>query len=446
MQRAGKTVGIWGFGKVGRSVAGLMHTKGYSLLVCDSTKPDSTLLDQYNAQYFTQEELALFFKHSDIIIPSPGIDIRPYYSEIASKLEPELDLFARFWKNPLYAITGSVGKTTVTTLLGEILKKINPHTMVGGNIGYAALNLLDNALPQSEALLEVSSFQLEFSRIFAPDLAIITNLHPNHLDRHTTMQAYTAAKLSMIAHQTPHQRILIPEKLWPTTHTLRDFNRENVGLFSQEKPTEFFPGITYYWLEHTKLIKNGIPLFNITHLASLTFLENILIICAALDMLGHNLGTLDLTVPITLIPAHRMEPIVNSRGITIYNDSKSTTIASTQAALARVGGAPTHLLVGGLSKGTDRSALIKDLPSSIRHVYCFGKEASQLARWCAEYNKPHSLHESLESAVTASIQSSTVGDVILFSPAGSSFDLFQNFEERGTIFKDLVHRVLSSAV
>ncbi len=138
------------------------------------------------------------------------------------------------------------------------------------------------------------------------------------------------------------------------------------------------------------------------------------------------------------VPQHRFERIGTYQGITFYNDSKATISESTLESLARCSSKPVILFLGGISKGVDRSSLIKQLPKTIKSVICFGKEADTLHKLCIAQNLKSSSHPTLESAWTSCTSQASNGDIVLFSPAGASYDLFKNYEERGTVFKKLV--------
>ncbi len=164
--------------------------------------------------FFTRT-LTNFLEYNDYIIASPGIDLRPYQS-YEHKFVTEIDLFCQDWQKPLITITGTVGKTSTTHLLSELLKLAGLRVATGGNIGTGMLDLLNEQTSSDCAVLELSSFQLEYAQHCTPDLAIITNIYPNHLDRHGTYDEYTRAKLRSIQLQTPQQKTLIPLSLYET--------------------------------------------------------------------------------------------------------------------------------------------------------------------------------------------------------------------------------------
>jgi UDP-N-acetylmuramoylalanine--D-glutamate ligase len=175
----------------------------------------------------TEEHKELFFSSCDYILVSTGIDIRAYYATYKEKWLNELDLFADDWKKPIIAITGTVGKTSTVSFLSALLQQHQYAIATGGNIGIATFDMLSTQKEMDYAVLEVSSFQLEHCASFAPDLAILTNFYPNHLDRHGSEQDYFDAKYNMFAHQNNHQKALIPFTLY------EQFINKNYSLFTR---------------------------------------------------------------------------------------------------------------------------------------------------------------------------------------------------------------------
>jgi len=410
MNLKNKKIGIWGYGITGRSTADFMISRGAHVGVMDKNllADEAAYFAQHGITFFSQDQLEAFFDAHDLIIPSAGIDLRPYYEKYKDKWLFELDIFAQEFKKPYIAITGSVGKTTVTSLLSQLLAMYGKRVATGGNIGIASLDLIAQQDDVELAVLEVSSFQLEHATRFAPELAIITNIIENHLDRHGTMEEYVRAKLNI---QKNAARALIPLEL-----------RAHISP-EQIKKTTFISNAQAELL-HT--------------LPPITFDQNWLTIIAILDALGLPLAELPTHAQHLKMPEHRVEYVATIRGAKYYNDSKSTAPAATLAAVERLGDAPLHLLLGGLSKGIDREPLVAQLHGKVKSIVCFGKEAEALQAFCAKYSVPAQACATLEQAVTAAHTAAQPEEIVLLSPAGSSYDLFENFEHRGRVFKELV--------
>lgn len=445
-----KKIGIWGFGRVGKSVAQILSTEGYTISVMTKnalSDNEMMWLQQRAITLYTQEEKDSFLNHNDHLIPSPGVDIRADYQAHENKWLFELDLFYTRFKKPIITITGTVGKTTITFMLDQILQQYGVHICTGGNIGIPMCDLIADQDNAQYALLEVSSFQLEYCTTFAPQLAIWTNLAPNHLDRHTTYDDYFNAKYQCIAHQSSADKAIVPlclaEKIKakspqstiyyvhpavPTSEELSMLHNTDVLFFIENNQIKKKIGDTI-----TALI-------TLDALPSITFAENWLIICSALDLLGLPIDQLPMHAHSVAIPEHRMEKIV-SRDIVFYNDSKSTTTASTRAAVEKLQGKSIILFIGGLSKGVDRAPFIKELKDKVKQVYCFGAEAETLKDYCAAHTIPAQAFATLDDAFDACVKKASAHDCVLFSPAGSSYDLFKDYEERGNYFKKLVHNL-----
>lgn len=405
-----KKVGIWGLGAVGKSTLSFLTPFECQISVCDKRKLEGheiSLLEGHQAQFVPHELLPQFFEMNDIIIASPGINIKPL-GEYKEKLVCELDLFAALVKKPTIAITGSIGKTTTVHVLTHLLNKLGVKALAAGNIG---LPLLDAIAQQDEfdmLVLELSSFQLQHHKIFSPDIAAITNFYPNHLDQHEDIEEYLTAKGQLFAHQKETQKAIIPmtfmDELWP-----------------------FTCGQKITWLASDSDI-------NITKkLSDITCLQNWQIVFEVLEHLQlptNNIAKLCAGLP--PLP-NRIEYVGAINGTKFYNDSKATIPEATLQAVTQFKN--PVLFLGGLSKGVDRSYLISQLKGKVKHVICFGAEAQKLHQLCQTLSIKSSKHTTLEEAFEYCMSCITKTDEVLFSPAGSSFDLFKNYVERGNAFK-----------
>lgn len=449
-----KPLGIWGLGVVGQSVARycLAHNIPITLLNDRPLTPDQQkFLQEHNLSCL--EGLASiepFLTQHDRILVSAGIDLRSYQQH-AHKFIGELDLFAQEWHKPFIAITGTVGKTTVTHVLGAVLNHLGKKAVVGGNIGVGLCDLLQTAQDAQSAVLEVSSFQLELSKHFAADLAIWTNFSPNHLDRHGTLESYRDAKNNIITMQHAGQKALVPISLAGEIKK----GAGEIFYFSDEQPdvalaktgqklsTAQMDALQIFYFDHNRLYCRYQTLNGPVHPESVeepeTLLrENWLIIASALHLLGLTEHINEAAAYIDTIakPAHRLELIGTINGKIFYNDSKSTTPTATNAALEQFKDKSIMLIVGGVSKGVDRMPFMQSLPKHVSHVICFGGEANELAAACSLPNV--TICATLEEVVKIAHEKSAPGEVILFSPAGASYDLFANYIERGNLFKTLV--------
>jgi UDP-N-acetylmuramoylalanine--D-glutamate ligase len=445
-------IGIWGYGIVGKAITKYFHNQEYYVSVMDKrqfTVDELSYFQQKKINYCSQEDKNRFFLSQDYLFSSPGINIANDYQTHRHKWLIELDIFQTLFNKPIIAVTGSIGKTSVTHMLASLLKHANITICVGGNIGTATFDLLSQKKFIDYALLEVSSFQLQYCQTFAPHLAIWTNLHPNHLDHHATELEYLLAKYNIMAHQNNAQHALVHLSL----RNRIPYSNNQRSYFSQEKPhtallTTLSDNECIYYINNNTIIKQN--RHHATHIITLTnalmtfsFIENILLISAACDILSINQNIL-LELPyITQLPEHRLEKVATINTVDFYNDSKSTTTASTLAAIKKLQQRPLHLFLGGLSKGVDRAPFISQLKDTVQHIYCFGEEAEQLYAFCKQNSISAGYYNNLEEAFAACIQNIQNNDIVLFSPAGSSYDLYNNFEERGKHFKNLVKKRLA---
>lgn len=437
-----KSLGIWGLGVVGQSVARycLNHKIPVALLNDRPLTPEQqNFLSQHNLTCAVgKDAIEPFLATHDQILVSAGIDLRAYQN-YAHKFIGELDLFAQEWHKPFIAITGTVGKTTVTHVLGAVLQHLGQKAVIGGNIGVGLCDLLQTASEAESAVLEVSSFQLELSKHFAADLAIWTNFSPNHLDRHGTLEAYRDAKNNIITMQRAGQKALVPFALAGQIQK----GAGDIFYFSDEKPPHNFESSNpVLFFDNNQLRcryqKSDEIIVTIQQPPQTILRQNWLIIASALHLLGLTEHINEAAAYIDSIakPEHRLEFIGTINGKIFYNDSKSTTPTATNAALEQFKNKSVTLIVGGVSKGVDRTPFMQSLPQHVSHVICFGGEANDLAAACM-LSKVTTC-ATLEEVVNIVHEKSAPGEVILFSPAGASYDLFTNYIERGNLFKTLV--------
>lgn len=453
-----KKVGIWGFGVVGRSA--LIFFDQCNVTSIEILNNKSIELPQTrnicSAVFQDEQSIQAFLLSRDIILVSPGIPLHCYQA-YAHKFISELDIFYHHNRIPTIAITGSLGKTTITHLLSNILQKIDMNTVAAGNIGYPMLSVISPAdlhnEPEIEKIvLELSSFQLQQACNFAPDLAIITNVYDNHLDHHTSPDEYFDAKCNIFRKQDQDQIALIPYEF--ATKLSIEFQQNNFIFFSSSKlPNQDLQKIQahqmLYFIDNHIIYKqhNDITsiIFDTSTLPPITFATNWLIIIATLDIEKISLSTISEIIDQLDIPDHRLQKIASCNGSDFYNDSKSTVWQATlQAVNAMTDGKPIKLFLGGLSKGADRTPLIQALIDKNIEIYAFGKEAEQLGNMCKQLNITHYVHVTLQDSFHVCIKNITKPCNILFSPAGSSYDLFDNYIQRGQTFTQLVNNYIKN--
>jgi UDP-N-acetylmuramoylalanine--D-glutamate ligase len=378
------------------------------------------------------------FQNQDLIVVSPGVpvDAEPITQAraLGQTVVGEIELASEFLPGKIVAITGSNGKTTTTTLTGEILATGGLQTLVGGNIGMPAISLVDRATPETVTVLEVSSFQLETVRTFRPKIAVVLNVTPDHLDRHRTFAAYVDAKARIFENQQPDDFTVLNADD-PTCVELGGRTSAQVFWFSRKKEAET-----------GACIRNGQIVFRrdtsnveVTPVSEIPLkgahnIENVLaaICCGAL--LGCDAEKIRDAVRNFKAVEHRLEYVATIRGVEYYNDSKATNVDATIKALESFP-AGVHLILGGKDKGSDYTVLNELLRERVRRVYTIGAAAEKIA---SQIQEEVVAAGTLESAVKQASASARPGDVVLLAPACASFDQFQNYEHRGRVFKELV--------
>ncbi len=340
----------------------------------------------------------------------------------------EVELAWRLVGNEFIAVTGTNGKTTTTEWIGHIHREAGLPVEVVGNVGTAAVTLAGEAAGDATVVCEVSSFQLEDTDRFAPEVAVLLNLEPDHLDRHGTYEAYAAAKLSIFANQTAGDAAVIPDDL-PRAEigggarrilfgdtpaaamTLRDgvLRWEDQGLLPAAEIS--LPG------EHNR--RNAMA-------AAAACLSR----GVAPDAVARGLSSFA-GVP------HRLELIRERAGVAYVNDSKATNVASTVVALSSYPGG-VHLIAGGRGKQQDFAPLAPLVGERCASVYLIGEAADELASALAPAGVELRLVGGLEAAVTAAADAARPGETVLLSPACASYDQYRDFEARGDHFRTLV--------
>lgn len=259
-----KKIGIWGFGIVGKAALNYFQNqnKKNQIMIMDSrelTQQENDLIKKIGGTIINQKECKKFLEENDIILASPGVDFSNY-REYSNKLITELDIFSYENTKHVTAITGTIGKTSITHLLSTLINKNEP-IKTGGNIGIGMLNLLEKS-DAKKIILEISSFQLEYCKLFAPDLAIWTNFYPNHLDRHRTIEEYFKAKYTVLKYQREDQHSLVPLELAEKIVHENAHNSSYKGtlhFFSNQKPClhtyTWLPSkSSLFWLENSTIV------------------------------------------------------------------------------------------------------------------------------------------------------------------------------------------------
>jgi UDP-N-acetylmuramoylalanine--D-glutamate ligase len=449
-----KRVLVVGLGKSGVASALFLKGRGARVTVSDS-KPEAELRDEILLlleQGITVETGGhgeRSFRGQDLIVVSPGVPVdAPQLVQARNLGEPvigEIELAARFLAGQIVAITGANGKTTTTSLVGEIIAAGNFSTLVGGNIGTPAISFVDKAGPATWIVLEVSSFQLETIVEFRPRIAVILNITPDHLDRHKTFANYVNAKARIFENQGADDFAVLNADD-ATTAGLADRSRAQLFWFSRKKEIDkgaFVRGANVYFRDRRseRSEREIMPLAEVP-LKGAHNLENVLAAVAVGMIVGCGPEQIRQAVRNFKAVEHRLEFVARIAAVDYYNDSKATNVDATIKALESFP-SNIHLILGGKDKGSDYTVLNDLLRQRVKRVYTVGAAAAKIESQIQGTTEVEHA-ETLENAVRRACESAVAGDVVVLAPACASFDQFQSYEHRGRVFKEIVHSLAMS--
>ena len=385
------------------------------------------------------------FLEQDLIVVSPGVPakIEPLENARAKGIPvwSEIELAWRFLRGKLVAITGSNGKTTTTSLVAHILKTSNVPTLIGGNIGTPLLALVETSVDTSVTVAEISSFQLETIDSFRPEIGVLLNLTPDHLDRHITFEEYAGAKMRMFENQLEKDIALLnaddPEV------TKRMPAKPKIFWFSRQKRVA-----TGAFLRDDQIIfRHEGSEVELARLADIQLrgqhnVENVLASCAAAYLAGAVPAAIAAGVKSFRGVEHRLEFVAELSGVQYYNDSKATNVDAAVKAVEAFPG-PLVVILGGRDKGSPYAPLREPLHERARLALLIGESAEKIA---ADLGDALAFENAgtLQQALHIAARHVQPGDTVLLAPACSSFDQFENYEQRGRVFKELVAQMQSA--
>jgi UDP-N-acetylmuramoylalanine--D-glutamate ligase len=447
LELKGKKVLVVGLGKSGLAAALFLRRRGAQVTVSDVRSAEALAkeipaLIEAGIMVETGGHGLLTFRRQDLIVVSPGVPMdTPELAQVKSFGLPvigELELAACFLKGKILAVTGSNGKTTTTALLGEILTAAGLPTLVGGNIGVPVVALLDSSTDETWSVLEVSSFQLETTEKFHPSIAVILNITPDHLDRHGSFENYARIKERIFAQQTAEDVLVLNADNTPCEEAAsRAVAR--VYWFSIEHPVPqgawLESGYVVYRSAKNAAVEKIMPLSDIP-LKGAHNVENVLAAVVAARQAGVPAESIRSSVEKFEAVEHRLEYVATRNGVEFYNDSKATNVDATAKAVAAFSDG-IHLILGGKDKGSPYTVLSDLLRQRVRAVYTIGAAAAKIESDLRGVVTIQSC-ETLDKAVAAAAAAARPGEVVVLAPACSSYDQFDNYEQRGKVFKQLV--------
>ena len=430
---------VLGLGKSGIACANLAVSKGYNVFASDSGKKRT------HKQMKLNKEVKLEFeKHSskvldsDIIIKSPGLpndlDILKQARKQEIPIFSELDFALNFAKpKKIIAVTGTNGKTTTTTLIYEIIKKGYKNTFVAGNIGFPISEVVTKLNSKSILVLELSSYQLEDSPYFKPNISISMNITPDHLKHHHTMANYIKAKANIFINQNKQDYAIynyndkyLKKNITKTKATKFEFNS------NKTKNCIYYKDGAIYLKKNNKTIKLN-PKINIPGKHNI---DNILASVAASYIAGTKTSVIERIISGFKGVEHRIEFVKEINGVKYYNDSKGTNVDSTKVALESFD-KNIQLILGGQDKGSPYKPIFNLIKKKVKNIFLIG-EASNIIKKQLKGSAPMIECQTLSNAIKKIYSAAQKGDIVLFSPACASFDQFKDFEHRGREFKKFV--------
>jgi UDP-N-acetylmuramoylalanine--D-glutamate ligase len=444
----GKQVLVVGMARSGLAAAELLCRNGAQVKVSDTRSRQQLAreiqkLEKAGLSYEVEGHRLESFLEADVIVVSPGVpfDIPELREarEVGKRILSELELACRFLRGKIIGITGTNGKTTTTLLVGEILKTAGFRVQVGGNIGTALSTLVESSTPETLNVVEISSFQLESIHSFRPDIAVILNITPDHLDRHKNFEDYVRVKLNIFRNQKPSD-LAVLNREDPNLSGIPGTIRAETWWFSNRRKVKSGTGLDGPQLvfRRENKVEIQVPLERI-QLRGSHNLENIAAAITAARLAGAAPAAVVDAVSCFKAVEHRLELVAEIHGVKFYNDSKATNVDATIKALEAFESG-LILILGGKDKGSDYTVLRSFIPDRVKMIILLG-EASAKIRDQLEGMVPIEEANSMPDAVDRGFQLARQGDTVLLAPACASFDMFQNFEHRGLVFKEAVQQL-----
>ena len=449
----GRSIAVIGMGVSNTPLIRMLLRAELKVTVCDKTprervEEQAGELESLGARLLLGPDYLEKIHKADIIFRTPGLS--PNTPELqkavarGSILTSEMELFFRLCPCPIIGVTGSDGKTTTTTLISEFLKEAGKNVYLGGNIGRPLLPDVDGMTPDDVAVVELSSFQL-MSMDRSPNVAVFTNLSPNHLDYHHTMEEYTSAKLNIFCHQKPEDRAIFNYDN-DITRSLAKMAVGQAMLFSRKQKLEegVYLRDNAIWLTNSMGSREVLPMADI-RIPGVHNIENYMAAIAAVDGIVPDKCVRAVARRFTGVE-HRIELVRELNGVRYYNDSIGTSPTRTMACLDSFD-QKLIIVAGGYDKGVPFTQLGIAMVEKVKVLILTGdtapaiKKAVEEAEGYAESGLRLIETDDLASAVSAARDAAQAGDVVVLSPACAAFDQFKNFMERGKVFKRLVNEL-----
>ena len=436
-----KKVLVLGLAKSGESAARLLDKLGAIVTVNDG-KPfeenpaAQSLLEEGIKVVTGGHPLELLDEDFALMVKNPGIPYsHPMIKKALEKGIPvltEVELAYLISDAPIIGITGSNGKTTTTTMIGEVLTAAGQNGLLSGNIGYPASQVAQTATAKDTLVMELSSFQLMGIQEFHPEIAVITNLMPTHIDYHGSFEAYVEAKWNIQSNMTAADYLVLNFNQELAKELATKTNATVVPFSTLEKVDGVYLEGGYLYFRGEKVMaadEIGVP--------GSHNVENALATIAVAKLRGVDNETIKETLSAFGGVKHRLQFVDEIKGVKFYNDSKSTNILATQKALSGFDNSKVILIAGGLDRGNEFDELVPDI-TGLKKMVILGQSAERVKRAADKAGVAYVDATDIADATRKAFELAEEGDVVLLSPANASWDMYANFEVRGDLFIDTV--------
>lgn len=456
MKLEGKKIFIFGTGISGIAAAKLLQQVNADIILYDSNESieiedvKQKLPDDFKGRILLGVVSQEVIETLDLVVLSPGVptdlDVVNQMRDKNIPIWGEIELAYYFSKGKIAAITGTNGKTTTTTLVGEIMNTYFEQVFVVGNIGVPYTEMVMKTTEDSVIVAEMSSFQLETIESFKPNVTAILNITPDHLNRHHTMENYIAAKVNITKNQDKDD-VCVLNYEDPVLREVGNHLKTNVFYFSSVRVLE--KGI---YLEDENIIYSvGCEKTLVCNIHELNIFgrhsyENVMAAVAISLSLGVPLDFIRTAIINFVAVEHRIEFVTTKNGVKYYNDSKGTNPDASMKAIESMQ-TPTLLIAGGYDKGSEFDEWLDAFEDKVRYLVLIGQTRDKIAETARRHGfEPIIMADSLEEAVKICAEHANVGDSVLLSPACASWGMFRNYEERGRLFKEYVKKISNNAV
>jgi UDP-N-acetylmuramoylalanine--D-glutamate ligase len=444
----GRKVLIIGAGRSGLAAARFLASRGAVVALNDQKQfvdwsNEALRLKAEGIGLLAGEVPSWLLDQVELVVLSPGVPTKSiparYADRAGVEVIGEIELAARYTRGRFVGVTGTNGKTTTTTLIGELLKDAGLTVQVGGNIGTPLISLADSSTDDGWTVVELSSYQLETIKMFRPAVAVVLNLMPDHMDRYDTLADYGAAKHRIFRNQTDEDIAILNADDEIVSSWAKGLNA-HVVFFSVE--LELDEGLFLRGRELVSRTPSGERVLltrDEMQLKGLHNVQNVLASLAAGLACGASPESMRETVRRFTPVEHRLERVAEVDGVVYYNDSKATNVAAAAKALEALADEPGKiiLILGGRGKNAPYEPLARLVAAKVRKLVVLGEDADRIEAELKAY-APIVRATDMNDAVRTAHEAAQTGDIVLLAPACASFDMFSGFEHRGRVFKETV--------